>query len=186
MRVGERGGAAILVALALLVLLFTAGVGTVRAVVREYAMAATALQGAQAAAAADSGLAWFQAAVARPGGPVPALLRDLEGQGRDGAPAMAAVPGPEEDPMPGPANQGFTLTVRRLGLTAPDRAGTPGTPPGTPPGAETLWLITATGTAQRPGGTYRNVREWVASTPHPLGDPSQPLGLRPRAWRVVR
>jgi hypothetical protein len=160
----QRGGAAILVAFALLTLMAGAALATSRNVARELALGGAAVAGAKAAAAADSGLAWFRAWHEAGGEEARAFPADLAAR-----PAGAAVP----VPLPGGAawlplegGQDFKLQVRRLG---PFPASGPGDP------AAQLWQVTATGRFRFPGGAgqpFLQVREWLAAWT-PAQDPPE-------------
>jgi hypothetical protein len=158
---------AILAAFMLLAALAAVALATSRNLDRELAMAGDALQGARAAAAAESGLDWF---LARPRGE--ALLdpaRDAGAGYRLDAPEAL----PAEDP--GSAlRQGFQLRVRQLGVL-------PG--PGPP---ERLWQVTATGRSGVPGQpAFLQVRELLVASPEPGPGEEPQRGQRILAWREV-
>jgi hypothetical protein len=163
-----RGGVAILAAFMLLAVLASAALATSRNLARELAMAGAALQGARAAAAAESGLHWF---LERCRGE--ALLdpaRDAgEGYRLDAPEAL-----PDEDPPGSALRQGFQLRVRQLGVL-------PG--PGPP---ERLWQVTATGRCGVPGQpAFTQVRELLVASPEPEPGEEPLRGQRILAWRAV-
>lgn len=156
----QRGGATLLVAFMLLVLLAGATLATGRNVLRDLAMEADAGAAAGAEAAAESGLEWFLAwAGADPDG-LRALLAGLEGQ-PPGTPAAppgepgAGWAGPED-----PLDQAFRLAIRRQGAwPEPADAGPP----------LQLWRVTATGTCRARGQgrppVFTQVRELLCLSP---------------------
>ena len=153
---GQRGGAAILVAFLLLTLMAGLGLATCRNLDRELAMLSDAAQGARAAAAAESALAWFldRAASVDP----------------------ATIPAPPEGLLDeGPEagyRQGFELRVHGLGAL-----GRPGEEP-----AERLWRVTAIGRCGARGqaqGEFIQVRELLAAGAQA---PDRPGPLRILAW----
>lgn len=175
---GQRGGAALLVAFSLVLLLAAGGLGVSRNLLRELALCGDAARGAEAAAAADSGLDWWLAWAAEPAGR--AFLAGLE-------------PGSEAE-APVPPDQGFRVRVRHLGSwppgepdePAPEPTGEPSIEPATEPAAAPapLWLVTAVGTCRRgprsPAGSgFAQARQaYAIRPPGPDGD----RGPRLLAW----
>ena len=159
---GQRGGAAILAAFLLLTLMAALGFATWRNLDRELAMVGEAAQGAGAAAAAESGLAWFldRATGADP----PSIPAPPEG---------LLDEGPESG-----LRQRFELRIRCLGGLA-----RPGAGPGEEP-AERLWLVTAIGRCGvkgQAGGDFIQVRELLAAG---ALAPDRPGPVRILAWRA--
>jgi len=171
----QRGGAAILVAFMLLALMTGAAFGTSRNLVRELAMCADQVHGAQAAAAAEAGLAWFLDWAA---GDPPGCRSILGAEGDSGEErSLPAPPGlPLVRPDAGP-RQSFELRIRCLGvLPAP-------APEGAGPGPGRLWLVRCAGRCaaggQDPEG-FTQIRELLVAAPV-SGDPG---GLRILAWWI--
>jgi hypothetical protein len=163
-----------LVAFMLLVVMAAAGFATSRNQTRELAMAGDALRGAQAAAAAEAGLAWFLAEAATAGGP-------LDGPGWEpgeacalDVPELALAESPEAPMQPGSA-----LQVRRLGALPRPGADPEGDGP-----AEQLWQVTAIGRSgpRDPGqDDFTQIRELLVARGGPPGQPA----VRILAWRSV-
>jgi hypothetical protein len=167
----ERGGAALLLAFMILVLMAGAGLATSRNLMRELAMVGDARLGERAAAAADSGLEWFLAWAAEgwagedrlfPAGPTEALFPDAQGEA---------------------GRQSFELRVRNLGPWPPD--GDASAPPG-----DRLCRVTSIGRCRVGGRTFIQVRELLAAIapgsagPGPgEGGSPMPRGPRILAWR---
>jgi len=125
----ERGGTAIPVAFMLLTLMAGAAFATSRNLARELAVGGTALQGALADAAAESGLAWF-------------LARAAGERGVAGVPSgPAAPPGLLAGASDGALRQGFELRIRLLGALPR---------PGGEAPVEQLWQVTAVGRSALP------------------------------------
>ena len=172
-REGERGGAAIIAALALLSLLAGVGLAASRNLLRESAIQGDALLGTRAALAAESGLAWFLAwaagaGPADPGAPPP-LPPDLLAQ-------------PAEDRL----RTACSLQIR----PEPSRDS---------PGTAAAYRVTAEGRCEVLAGdgpvrSFRQVRELVVAVPFQdsAGPPGtvQPATPRPEprvlSWRIVK
>jgi hypothetical protein len=174
----QRGGAALLVAFMLVVLMAAGGLATGANVARELALCAIAARTAEASEAAESGVEWFRAWVS----------------GQDGQAFLAALATGAEAEAPAPATARFRVRVRRLGAlpepSAPAAdagsapAPVPGPAPGPPPepatgdfAGGTCWLLAASGASPAAGG-FRQVREALL-IPEPSG------GFRCRTWRVA-
>ncbi|BDU73365.1 hypothetical protein [Mesoterricola silvestris] len=152
-----RGGAALLLVLGILTLCAAVAWMAHRAVLREQAVEGEALQGARAALAADSALAWFLEEGWRD---VPALLDSGDGRGREEVLGVPARVLPRE-----PAQSG-EVRVRDLG------------PSSRWPGSR-VWRLTVVGrvTGPRP---FVQTREVYVSVAEGRGPPIK------RAWRIVR
>jgi hypothetical protein len=168
-----------------------AGVGfaTSRNLQRELATGGDARQGARAACAADSGLAWFLALAARDAG----LQSWLAAPGSDAGEGRLLAH--REEPLAGTGDsalqQSFELRIRHLGAL-PRPEGAPGAAEGV---ADQLWQVTATGRSAVKGqgqlGFSQNRELLVAvptapatdPPPDPSGRDAPPGGLRILAWR---
>ncbi len=157
-RAGQGGGAAILVAFALVLLLAAGTLAASRNVARELALCGLSAGWADAAAAADSGLDWCRAFAAEPAGR--AFLAGLD----PGAEAQA----------PAPPGLGFQVRVRNLGAWPPEDPAGPDRQPGEgpPPERDQLWLLSSTGTGRN---GCAQVREACAAGPR----------LRLLAWWIA-
>jgi len=170
----RAGAVAILAAFMLLTLMAGVALATTRNLLRELPMAGPWLGEAEAAAAAESGLAWFLAWSAGEAG-----LQVLDaGQEKVLAPPPGLLPAAPGSPF----RQGFRLRIRPLGALAG---------PGGEAGAPELWLVTATGHSAAEGQDrpFLQVRELVvavpAASPGPGGPGQEPArGLRILAWRA--
>jgi len=175
-RAGERGGAAILVAFTLLVLMAAAALGASRNVVRELGLCGQMAQGAKAAGAAEAGLDGFLAWACGTGEPLGRLV---------GVPVPALPPAVAAGELAGPpaagTRLGFEVRARRLGAWPQ-----PGTGRGAgwgvadpdPPQPDQLWLVTATGRCEVPGPAaagsqgFRQARELLmTAAPGSSGTP---------------
>jgi len=146
---GRGGGAAILMAFALVLLLAAGTLAASRNVARELALGGTAAGWADAAAAADSGLDWFRAYAAEPAGQA----------------FLAGLPAGAEAEAPAPADQPFRVRVRNLGAWPADPPLESGEPQAAPPEpGPPLWLLTSAG---RGRGGCAQVREALAAGPRP-------------------
>ena len=172
-----RGGAALLAVFLLLAVMASVGLATSRNLMRELAICGEALQGARAAAAAESGLAWFLGQCAGEGWR--SRLDPVRGAGQ------GYVLAPAGDLLAGFPDQGpdqalrltFQVRVQFLGALPPAEAGR---------AEELLWRVTATGRCAVPGhdeGGFHQARELLLASPGE--DPDPPRGPRILAWRAV-
>lgn len=154
-----RGGAALLMAMAVLALCAAAAWMVHRAVLRDVAMEGEALRGAWAALAADSAEAWFLEEGWKDLPPPPAQAAE---EGWDPGPALPVPPWvfPRE-----PAQDG-EVRARFLG------------PSSRWPGSG-LWRLTVVGRALGPR-PFVQTREVYVTVPDERGPPTR------RAWRILR
>ncbi|WP_306600158.1 hypothetical protein [Geothrix sp. 21YS21S-2] len=154
-----RGGATLLMAVAVLALSAAAAWMMQRTVLRELAVEGEALRGAWAALAADSAEAWFlqEGWKALPPRPAP-------GQGWDARAGLALPVPPGVFPRE-PAQDGEVL-VRFLGPSSR----WPGT---------CLWRLTVVGRVRGPR-LFVKTREVYVTVPDERGPPTK------RAWRILR
>jgi hypothetical protein len=181
----ERGGAALLAAFLLLVLMAGVTLATGRNVLRDLVMESDGGSAAGADAAAESGLAWFLAWAAEDPEALRTFLAALEAEPPGTPAAPPGEPGRGWAPEGDPLDQAFRLTLRRLGAwPEPEAAGPP----------RQAWRITSTGTcrARAPGAppVFTQVRElWClappAGVPAPGGGPSGPDLPHPWALEVL-
>ncbi|MDR3671027.1 MAG: hypothetical protein P4L36_09285 [Holophaga sp.] len=152
----DRGAGAVALLAAFMLLTLLAGVGfaTSRNLIRELPMGGNAQRGAEAAAAAESGLAWFLAWCGSADG------RQALDSGQE--PALAPGLLPE---TPGSRfRQSFQLRIQLLGALP-----RPGDAPGAP--TERLWLATAVGRSALEGedrSGFVHVRELLVAVPAPV------------------
>ena len=205
MRARERGGVAVLVALALLVCMTVGALGASRDVLREWGIGGSGLLGAKAFLAADSGLEWGRAGAAG----LEATLQTLRRLPSPGPVVQLPAEGelPLEEEGNAPVRNGFRVDLRYLGrLERPPPAGQAlerqppvGQALELPPPAEQaedcipgddLWELTSHGTSRvgNPGSSQEVYQQTCQALLASAGSSqAQPcLPVRMLGWRLLR